>query len=116
MSPYLFQWVYKETSVKAMIDKPHDRYLQLKKAVEGFGGTLLQFFFAFGEWDGFAVVEFPDAESCSACSMTLVASGVNSAFKTTVLMVPEVAGRAMRRAGETKTGYASPVALSGFPA
>ena len=116
MSPYLFQWVYKDSSIKALIDKPHDRQAQLKKAVEGFGGTLQQFFFAFGDWDGFALVEFPDAESCSACSMTLAASGVNAAFKTTVLIAPDEGGRAIRRASEGKTGYTSPVALSGFPA
>jgi uncharacterized protein with GYD domain len=109
MSQYLFQWVYKDTSIKAMVDSPHDRYAQLKKAVEGFGGKLQQFFYAFGEWDGFAVVEFPDAESCCACSMTLAASGVNAAFKTTVLIAPDEAWRAMRRAGDTTIGYLSPV-------
>ena len=32
-----------------MVEKPHDRYAQLKKAVEGFGGELQQLFYAFGE-------------------------------------------------------------------
>jgi hypothetical protein len=41
--------------------------------------------------------------------MTLAASGVNAAFKTTVLIAPDEAWRAMRRAGETKIGYISPV-------
>jgi uncharacterized protein with GYD domain len=109
MPQYLFQWVYKDTAIRAVVEKPHDRYAQLKKAVEGFGGELQQFFYAFGEWDGFAVVEFPNAESCAACSMTLAANGANASFKTTVLIAPDDAWRAMRRASEVDTGYVSPV-------
>ncbi|MGP6159106.1 MAG: GYD domain-containing protein [Vulcanimicrobiaceae bacterium] len=116
MPKYLFQWVYKDTSIKAMVDtsvkatvdSSYDRYAQLKMAVEGFGGELEEFFYAFGKWDGFAVVEFPDAERCAACSLTLAGSGTNAAFKTTVLIAPDEAIRAMRRAAEAKTGYRSP--------
>ena len=56
-----------------------------------------QVFYAFGEWHGFAVVEFPDTESCAECSMTLAVGGVTAAFKTTVLIAPDEAGRAIRR-------------------
>jgi hypothetical protein len=41
--------------------------------------------------------------------MTLAANGTNASFKTTVLIAPDEAWRAMRRASEVDTGYVSPV-------
>ena len=109
MSYYLFQWIYKDPQLRAMVDKTQDRAAELSKAVEGFGGRVLQFFFAFGEADGIAVVEFSDNEACLACSLTLNAAGTNASFRTTVLVSPQEAAGAMRRAHMVSTGYRPPV-------
>lgn len=50
---------YKHPAIKAMVDTPQDRPAELRKAIEAFGGRLHQFFFAFGEYDGVSIVEFP---------------------------------------------------------
>ena len=56
--------------------------------VEGLGGKLESFYYAFGENDLYAIAELPDNESASALSMA-----VNSAsavgVKTIVLLTPE---------------------------
>ena len=83
---YLFQWQYKDPAIKAMVETPQDRPEELRKAVEAFGGRLHQFFFAFGEYDGVSVVEFPDNESCAACAVTLTGAGATTALRTTVLL------------------------------
>ncbi len=108
MAYYLFQWTYTSESTKALVGTPHDRSVELRKAVEAFGGTLHQFFFAFGEYDGVAIVEFDDAENCAACSFSLNATGLNAAFRTTVLLTVEQGWHAMRLAHDAETGYLPP--------
>lgn len=114
MPHYLYQWTYTNISMKAMVGSPHDRSTELKKAIEGFGGRMHNFFYAFGEYDGLAVVEFPDNESCTACSLMLGAHGGASAFKTTPLISSEEGWRAMRKANEKETGYLAPAGYSSF--
>ena len=108
MPHYLFQWTYNTASIKAMVADPHDREAEVRKAVEAFGGKLHQFFYAFGEVDGIAIVEFPDNNSCSACSLTLGSGGGAARLWTTALMTMEEGWQAMRRAKEATTGYRPP--------
>ena len=114
MAHFLFQWTYTDPAVQAMLDKPQDRVRELSKAVEAFGGEVHQFFFAFGAYDGIAIVKFPDNESCAACSLTLSGAGANSALTTTVLLSPEEGSRAMEKARQTRTGYQPPVGYGSF--
>ena len=109
MAHFLIQWRYTNPAVQAMLDWQQDRVGELRKAVEAFGGEVHQFFFAFGEYDGIAIVEFPDNESCAACSLTLEGAGANSALKTTVLLSATEGYRAMQKANQTRTGYQPPV-------
>jgi uncharacterized protein with GYD domain len=114
MAHFLLQWTYTNPAVQAMLDKPQDRPGELRKVVEAFGGKVHQFFFAFGEHDGLAIVEFPDNESCAACSLTLTGAGANHALTTTVLLSPEEGYRAMEKVRQTRTGYQPPVGYGSF--
>ena len=109
MPYYLFQWKYKDTSIKAMIETPQDRPAELRKAVEAFGGRLHQFFFAFGEYDGIGIVEFPNNERCAACAATLIGAGANVALQTTVLLTADEGNAAMLHAYSVQSGYRAPV-------
>ena len=106
---YLFQWRYKDPAIKAMMETPQDRPAELRKAVEAFGGRLHQFFFAFGEYDGVSIVEFPNNESCAACAVTLTGAGANTTLRTTVLLTANEGQAAMLRASSVSHGYRSPV-------
>jgi len=57
-------------------------------AVKGAGGRLEALYFAFGETDGFAILDLPDNASAAALALAISASGAGSA-KTTVLLTPE---------------------------
>ena len=105
---YLYQWVYKDPAIKAMVEMPQDRPAELRKAVEAFGGSLHEFFYAFGEHDGIAIVEFPDNASCAACSVTLSGAGANAALKTTVLLTAAEGQEAMHQARTVRHGYRPP--------
>lgn len=112
MPYYLLQWIYKDPAVKAMVETAQDRPGELRKAVEAYGGRLHQFFFAFGEYDGVAIVEFPNNECCVACSLTVAGAGGNAQLRTTVLITPDEGQGAMSRAREARSGYMAPVGYS----
>jgi uncharacterized protein with GYD domain len=106
---FLYQWVYKDPAIQAMVRVPQDRQAELRKVTEAFGGKLHQFFLCFGEYDGLAVVEFPDREACAACSLTLSAAGGNAHLRTTALITASEAQEAMHRARSVHSGYRAPL-------
>jgi uncharacterized protein with GYD domain len=114
MAHFMFQWTYKDTAIQAMLAKPQDRPRELRKAVEAFGGTVHHFYYTLGAYDGLAIVEFPDTESCVACSLTLSGAGANIHLATTVLFSTLEGSRAMEKARETQTGYQAPVGYGSF--
>ena len=114
MSFYLFQWQYKDPAIKAMVETPQDRPTELRKAVEAFHGRVHQFFFAFGEYDGISIVEFPNNESCAACAVTLVGAGGPATLRTTVLLTANEGQAAMLRAGSVSHGYRPPVGYASY--
>ncbi len=63
---------------------------------------------------GIAIVEFPDAEHCAACSLILGAGGGAERLRTTVLMTMEEGWRAMRRAHDAETGYVPPAGYASY--
>jgi uncharacterized protein with GYD domain len=108
MPHYLLQWTYKDPQIKALVETPQDRKAELQKVVESHHGTLHDFYFAFGKFDGIAIVEFPEVESCAACVLTLEAAGTNSVLETTVLITADEGRRAMVRASSTVATYQPP--------
>ena len=110
MPYYLFQWKYKDRAIQAMIETPQDRSAELRKAVEAFHGRMHQFFFAFGEYDGLSIVEFPNNESCASCAATLTGAGANTSLQTTALLTANEGQAAMLRASSVQrppVGYSS---------
>jgi uncharacterized protein with GYD domain len=112
MPYYLFQWKYKDPAIQAMIETPQDRSEELRKAVEAFHGRMHQFFFAFGEYDGLSIVEFPNNESCAACAAMLTGAGANTSLQTTALLTANEGQAAMLRASSVQSGYRPPVGYS----
>ncbi len=108
MPHYLFQWKYKDDAVKAMVTAPQDRQAEFRKAVAAFGGRVHQFYFAFGDYDGIGVVEFPSGDRCAACSLTLTGGGADAVLRTTVLLTADEGRAAMELACSVQSGYRAP--------
>src|SRR5262249_28385687 len=104
MPYYMTQWTYKDRQIEALVDNPHDRYAVIQKLFDSFGGKLHQFFLSFGDYDGVIIAEFPDSVSATACLLTIAKSGGVDKLKTTALIGPKEALKAMKLAGKTKTG------------
>jgi uncharacterized protein with GYD domain len=108
MAHYLLRWQFKDATAKVMIDKPQDRTGPATNLIEGFGGKLLCYYFALGEYDGIGICEFPDHVSVAACSMKAAATGAFARFETMALLTATEAESAMKKAKDSKVNYSAP--------
>ena len=69
------------------------------KIIEGMGGKLESFYYAFGDYDVFGIADMPDNVSSVAFSMMVNASGAVQA-KTTVLITPEEIDQATKKTAD----------------
>jgi uncharacterized protein with GYD domain len=89
MKKYLIKARYNSNGVKGVIqDGGSKRKSEVQKMIEGLGGKLESFYFAFGEDDVYVTVELPDDITAAAAVSRVNSSGVVSA-STTVLLTPE---------------------------
>jgi uncharacterized protein with GYD domain len=108
MSHYLIRWQFKDATAKALVDKPQNRTAPAKALIEGFGGKLISYYFALGDYDGLGICEFPDTVSVAACSMKAASTGAFARFETTALLTATEAEAAMKKAKEAKVEYRAP--------
>ncbi len=106
MAHYLVQVAYTPEAIAAMLGNPRDRIEAVRPAVENLGGSVVDGWFTFGEYDIVGIFEFPDNASATAFSMAVSAGGAVKAFKTTPLLTAEEGMEAMQKAGGS--GYTPP--------
>jgi len=99
MPRYMVQFSYNTGAISDLVKNPQDRGAIVAQLLQGLGGKLESFDFAFGEYDGVAIAEAPDNVTMAALAMAIGAGGALKAFKTTVLISMEEAVEAMRKAG-----------------
>lgn len=108
MTHVMYRWQFKDASAKALVARPQDRTGQARTLIESFGGKLHGYFFAFGEYDGVAICEFPDTAALAACSFSAAATSAFARFETTQLLTGAEAAAALQKAHDTKTDYKPP--------
>lgn len=106
MAHYMVQFSYGSDAISSMVKNPQDRGAIIAGMAQGWGGRVESFYFAFGDYDGVAILEVPDNVTMAALSMAIAGSGAIKAFKTTVLIPMSQAVEAMRKAGSV--GYQPP--------
>ena len=97
MPKYMIQASYVGEGLKGLLKeggtKRRDTVAQV---IEGMGGKLESFYYAFGDYDVVGVAEMPDNVSSVAFSMMINASGAINA-KTIVLLTPEEIDQATKK-------------------
>ena len=106
MPYYLIQASYKESAAKALVARPEERSAVVKKMVGALGGKLHSYFLSFGDYDVVAIVELPGNEAAVAMGLASVSGGALAKYHTTVLLSPEEATGAMKKA--KKVPYTPP--------
>ena len=106
MPYYLFQAAYTGESWASQTRSPQNAVERLRPAIEGLGGRIESFYYAFGEYDIVAIVEAPENVSAAAMSVMASSGGAVKAIRTTPLMTVEEGMEMMRKAGGS--GYRPP--------
>ncbi len=106
MSAYLVQAAYTGEAWGTQVKSPKSAMDRIRPAIEKLGGRIESMYYAFGDHDIIATVDFPDNASAAAFSMAAAAGGAVRSVKTTPLMALEEGVEAMKKAGGS--GYRPP--------
>jgi len=97
MAKYLVQFSYTGEGLKGLVkDGGSKRREVIEQLVKSLGGKLEAYYFAYGEYDGIAVVEGQDILNHLAGTLAINLSGVVKT-KTTVLITPEEVDQAVKK-------------------
>ncbi len=102
MPKFLIKASYNADGVRGLIKEGGSkRRAAVQKLVEGMGGKLEAFYYAYGEDDAFIIADLPDAASGIALSLTVNASGAVR-LATTPLITPEEIDAASKKTVDYK--------------
>ena len=91
MAKYLVNASYTAEGLKGLMkDKASGRHAAVTKAIGALGGKLETFYYTFGDYDCFLIVDLPDNVSAAALSLRVSASGLVRTRTTPLLTVAEV--------------------------
>ena len=102
MPLYLTKFSYTPETWAKLIQNPEDRRAAAKEYIEGVGGKLHGFWYAFGDHDGYNLWEAPDNVSMAAAAMAIGSGGALSSIQTTVLLSVEETLAALSKASAIK--------------
>jgi uncharacterized protein with GYD domain len=89
MPVYLTRFAHTPETWARLIENPEDRRGPIGAVVEAAGGKLLGLWYAFGEHDGYVLLELPDNVQAASVLTRTAASGAFGGFETTVLLTVE---------------------------
>jgi len=107
MPTYLLQVAYTSDSWSRQVKNPQNVVDRVRGPIAELGGSIESCYYAFGETDLVAIVQFPDNESAAAFSIAAAAGGAVKSLTTTPLMAVEEGMSAMRRAATSSYRPAS---------
>jgi uncharacterized protein with GYD domain len=94
---YLWQVSYTGEGVSGLLKEGgSSRRDMIESLLEGLGGNLEAFYYAFGDDDVYCIVELPDNVSAAAVSLTVAAARA-ARVKTVALLTPEEIDQAAKR-------------------
>ena len=97
MSKYLIQASYTAEGAKGLMKAGGTaRRAAVQNMVQGLGGGVEAFYFAFGENDAYVILDLPDNLTAAAISLAVTSTGAVST-KTTVLLTAEEIDQAAKR-------------------
>jgi uncharacterized protein with GYD domain len=86
MPHYLIRFDQTPETWAKLIEKPEDRRGPVEALAASMGGKLVGYWYAFGEADGYVLVEGPDNVSAAALAVAVASTGAFDVIETTVLL------------------------------
>jgi uncharacterized protein with GYD domain len=104
MSKYMIKASYAADGVRGLIKEGGTgRRSAVQKLIEGIGGKLEAFYFAYGDADAYVIVDVPDAATGIALSLAVNASGA-----VRVSTIPLITPEEMDAASKKSIPYRAP--------
>jgi uncharacterized protein with GYD domain len=98
MALYLSRVSYTAEAWRALINKPEDRKKVVNAMIADSGATLKELWYAFGDYDAYALIEAPDNATAASVALAIASSGAFSRFETTPLLSMEETMEALKKA------------------
>ena len=106
MPLYMIQFSYSSETWAGWIKTKENREEAVRATLEQRGCKLRNLWYAFGESDGFALIEAPSNVSAAGVAIAITSTGAFRSFKTSVLMTQDEAIEALGEAAQVE--YAPP--------
>jgi uncharacterized protein with GYD domain len=104
MAKYLIKARYSTEGVKGVVKGGGSaRRAAVQETIEGVGGSLDGFYFAFGSTDAYVIADLADNQTAAAIALTVGAAG-GASVETVTLLTPEE----VDVAAEKSVGYRPP--------
>ncbi len=89
MALYLMRFSYTPETWARLIQNPEDRRDAARSYIEQVGGQLHGFWYGFGKYDGYALLEAPDSVAMAGVVLAIAGGGALSSVETTTLLTVE---------------------------
>jgi uncharacterized protein with GYD domain len=111
MAQYLIEVGYTAASWSSQIDSQANVVERITPAVKAVKGKIECAYYAFGDADLIAIIDFPTAEAAAAFALTVTGSGALRSYKTTPLLTVDQGMASMKRAAEIRGTYTPPMTV-----
>ena len=98
MPMYLTRFSYTPETWGRLVEHPEDRRAAATRYIESVGGKLHGFWYAFGDYDAYALYEAPDNVAMAANSLAITSGGALSSLETIALLTVEETLAALQQA------------------
>ena len=106
MPKFLVLYTFKGETLQAFMKKPTDRAAAVADAARSVGGNLEAYYWMFGQYDGFAILDLPDSAAAAKLAMTVSSTGAFHHLETSELFSSEEVLDLMR--GAKDVDYSAP--------
>ncbi|UPK38886.1 GYD domain-containing protein [Bradyrhizobium sp. 186] len=106
MALYALQTAYAPVGWAALLKDPQNRMEAVKPVVQRLGGSVVDGWLTFGDYDVLVICQLPDNVSATALSMAISAGGAVKSVKTTPLVTFDEGLEALKKAKDA--GYTPP--------
>lgn len=108
MAKYVILFGLTSDSLAGFIQQPEDRRAPVSKLAEAVGGRLESYYWMFGQYDGLAIFECPDAASAATLALAAAGTGSFRHFETHELIEAEDLVGILKRVQQVSPSYRPP--------